>query len=227
MSIAAVIVAGGMGKRLGKPIPKAFVPIAEKETFRYSLELFDSMKLFSSIVLVVPEAAVADTEAKVAALALSTDTKVIAGGAERWNSVENGVKAAEADRVLIHDAARPFVTETVVNDLIEKQGDRPGIITATPVIDTVRHFEQDRCGKTVDRSKMIAVGTPQLFTRSTLLDCFVKGAKMDPIPTDEAMLLEECGETVLFAWGDRLNFKVTTPEDLVLAEALLAAGAVK
>jgi 2-C-methyl-D-erythritol 4-phosphate cytidylyltransferase len=228
MKTSIVIVAGGMGRRLGKSIPKAFVPIANKETFVYSLELFDRMNQFHSIVLVVPEMAVLETKDKIDKMSLETPVVVIAGGAERWESVFKGVNAAtDADQVMIHDAARPFVTEIVVLDLLQKIGDSAGVITATPVIDTIRYFDEDRCGTTVDRSKMIAVGTPQLFNRTVLQECFAKIETMESIPTDEAMLLEKCGERVLFSYGDRLNFKVTTPEDLEIAEALLATGAVK
>lgn len=223
MTSSVVIVAGGMGKRLGKPIPKAFVPLAGKEMFRYSLELFDSMKLFTNIILVVPADAVAASEEKINALNLTTNVKVVPGGAERWNSVENGVIAAgDVDIVAIHDAARPFITKEVVADLLSVAETCDGVITANPVVDTVREFSSDICGTTVDRSKLIAVGTPQLFKRTLLLECFQKASEMDIIPTDEAMLLEQFGKEVKFSYGDPLNFKVTTPSDITIAEAILS-----
>ncbi len=223
MSCSVVIVAGGMGKRLGKPIPKAFVPIAGKEMFRYSLELFDSMNRFKSIVLVVPAEAVEATEDKLSALNLQTNCVVIAGGEERWNSVENGVRAAgDVDVVAIHDAARPFVTEAVVETLLKSIESCTGVITANPVVDTVREFSGDLCGATVDRSTLIAVGTPQVFQKDVLLNCFNRIECLDSIPTDEAMLLEAFGERVKFVYGDPLNFKVTAPSDMVLADAILS-----
>ena len=224
LEISAVIVAGGMGKRLGKSIPKAFVEINNREIFTYSLTLFESMKIFKDIVIVVPKAAVKDTEHKIANLNLSGNITVVEGGAERHNSVYNGVIATDSDYVLIHDSARPFVTKKVVEDLINDIGNSASVITATPVVDTVRNFSDNICGKTVDRSKLIAVGTPQLFNRDTLIDCFHKAEDLDLIPTDEAMLLEQFGRKVRFVYGDRLNFKVTTKEDLDLAEALIAYG---
>ena len=227
MSIAAIIVAGGMGKRLGEPIPKAFVPLKGKELFSYSLDVFEKSTLFAKIIIVIPELALESTRQKMENFNLTTPWEVVVGGAERWNSVKNGVDAAGAvEKVLIHDAARPFVTLKVINDLIANQQEAPGIITATPVIDTVRHFDGDSCSDTVDRSTMIAVGTPQLFTTSILQECFIAGESMATLPTDEAMLLQECDKEVKFTWGDRLNFKVTTPEDIILAEALITAGAV-
>ena len=226
MSIAAVIVAGGMGKRLGQPIPKAFVPLNNKELFSYALDVFDASRLFDTIVVVIPAEAEESTIEKMQNYHLTTPWKVVVGGAERWNSVKNGVDACGCKRVLIHDAARPFVTRKVIDDLLENQKEAPGIITATPVIDTVRHFENESCRETVDRSTMIAVGTPQLFDTAILQECFTAGESMTTLPTDEAMLLQECGKEVKFYWGDRLNFKVTTPEDMLMAEALIASGAV-
>ncbi len=225
MKYSAVIVAGGMGKRLGKPMPKAFVPLAGKELFRYSLELFDKMNKFDSIILVVPAEAVAETEAKVISLNLTTVVRIVAGGAERWNSVENGVRAAgDVDVVAIHDAARPFLTEKLVEELLIASENCDGVITANPVVDTVREFSGEFCGTTVDRSKLIAVGTPQLFKTSVLLDCFEKATDLETIPTDEAMLLEAFGKKVEFRYGDPLNFKVTAPSDMIIAEAIIKAG---
>lgn len=222
MKFGAVIVAGGMGKRLGKPIPKAFVPINNKELFLYSLEVFDNHKETSVITLVVPESAVESTKEKIAKNNIQTKVNVIAGGKERWNSVENGVKATEdVDVVAIHDAARPFITEDIIDDLYTKVKNISGIITANPVVDTVREFDGNTCGKTVDRSKLIAVGTPQVFKRDVLLDCFEKATSLETIPTDEAMLLEAFGIPVEFSYGNPLNFKVTTPSDITIAEAIL------
>ena len=223
MKFGAVIVAGGMGKRLGQPIPKAFVPIAGKELFLYSLEVLDSVAQIEKIVLVVPELAINSTKQKIIENNIHTETVVVAGGKERWNSVENGVKALgdDIDIVAVHDSARPFITIDLVETLLNEAKSCSGIITANPVIDTVREFEGNRCGKTVDRSKLIAVGTPQVFKRDILLDCFNKAKELDIIPTDEAMLLETFGIEVNFSYGSPLNFKVTTPSDITVAEAII------
>lgn len=222
MNCTAVIVAGGMGSRLGKSIPKAFVPLAGKELFRHSLELFDKTSLFEDMIVVVPAEAVEDTNALLEGLNLTTPTKAIGGGAERWNSVQNGVNEAKGEVVFIHDAARPFITEKILTDLIDQMGDEEGIITANPVVDTVRTFDGDYCGKTVDRSTLIAVGTPQVFKVPALQECYKKAAEVGTIPTDEAMLLEAFGKKVKFCYGDPINFKVTTPSDFRIAEALMA-----
>lgn len=224
MNCSAVIVAGGMGTRLGKAIPKAFVPLAGKELFRYSLEVFLKSDLFVEVIVVVPEEAVADTNSLLDSLNTTIPCTAIAGGKERWNSVQNGVNAVTGEVVFIHDAARPFLSEKIIRDLVEHMGEEAGIITANPVVDTVRTFHGDYCGTTVDRSTLIAVGTPQVFRVSELKECYTKADTLTSLPTDEAMLLEAFGKKVKFTYGDPLNFKVTTPSDFTIAEALVAQG---
>lgn len=222
MKCSAVIVAGGMGTRLGNTIPKAFVPLAGKELFRYSLEVFVASEYFSEVIIVVPQEAVEDTNNLLMELSLSLPCHAIAGGKERWNSVQNGVAEASGDIVFIHDAARPFLTENIIKDLLDNMGDEAGIITANPVVDTVRTFNGTYCGTTVDRSTLIAVGTPQVFRVAALDECYAKADTLSALPTDEAMLLEAFGKKVKFSYGDPLNFKVTTPSDFRIAEALVA-----
>lgn len=223
MKNAVVIVAGGMGTRLGKNMPKAYVPLGGQELFTHSLQTFDTMGIFSEAVIVVPGGYEEETLLICERLGISLPVKTVPGGAERWQSVANGANAADAELLFIHDAARPFVTTEVVENLISQRGDAEGIITANPVVDTVRKFQGDTCGETVDRSTLIAVGTPQVFLKSSLLYCYDHIKELDAIPTDEAMLLEKFDKPVKFAYGTPLNFKVTTPSDFTIAEALLKA----
>lgn len=222
MICTAVIVAGGMGTRLGKPIPKAFVPLAGKEIFRYSLEIFDTSALFDEIIVVVPSVAVDATNKLLNSLNIDTASCAIAGGKERWQSVQNGVECAKGELVFIHDAARPFVTDDILRGLLKAIGTEDGIITANPVVDTVRKFDGDYCGQTVDRSTLIAVGTPQVFRTAVLKECYRDVHTLKALPTDEAMLLETFHKKVKFSFGDPANFKITTPSDFEIAEALVA-----
>lgn len=222
-SITAVIAAGGMGKRLGKEEPKALIQLGGKPLFVYSLEVFDKHPAVSEIVLVVPEDSVDKTKDIINKLDTSKKVTVVAGGKERWQSVKKGVEATgeSLEWIITHDAARPFVTKEVIDSLLEKRSTYKCAITATPVEDTIRRFENDRCIATIDRSLLIRVGTPQLFHRESLLKAFVHAQSMTPPPTDEAMLMEKYGIEVGFAWGDPMNFKITTRSDLNLAEAIL------
>jgi 2-C-methyl-D-erythritol 4-phosphate cytidylyltransferase len=121
---------------------------------------------------------------------------------------------------MVHDAARPFVTHAVIEAILAKTPHFDAVITATPETDTVRTFNKDRCLTTVDRTKLVRVGTPQLFRAQTLKESFLAARSMDAPPTDEAMLMEKMGIPIGIAWGDPLNFKITTQADLTLAEAL-------
>ncbi|MBD3343935.1 MAG: 2-C-methyl-D-erythritol 4-phosphate cytidylyltransferase [Chitinivibrionales bacterium] len=222
--ISAVIVAAGEGKRLGHDLPKAFVPLGGMPLFAHSLRAFDSFAGIEELLLVVAPEMTGVTLEALGSLGLTKEVTIVAGGEQRWQSAENGVRACnpDSDWILIHDAARPFVTKEVVASLLEKRSDFRCAVTATPETDTVRKVDGDRCLETVDRSSLIRVGTPQLFHQPTLLRAFNQAKNLDSYPTDEAMLMEHIGVPVGYAPGDPLNFKITTGRDLVLAEALLA-----
>jgi len=221
-SLFAVIVAGGMGTRLGRTLPKAFVDICGKPLFIYSLEVLLAHTEIKKIVITVPAGWINETEKLIEKYCLHEKTIVTEGGAERWLSVKNGVDLCDdADWVMIHDAARPFITKVVIDSLLTMTDHSKSVITATPVVDTIRTFEKDKCGSTIDRSKLLRVGTPQLFYRQTLIDAFNIAFDMNPPPTDEVMLMETMGIASSFAWGDPLNFKVTTEEDIIIAESII------
>ncbi len=222
MNISVVIVAGGMGTRLGAPVPKAFIELGNKPLFIHSLEVFDKYPSVNEIAVIVPDGYIHDTEKIIKGYGIQKEVIVSEGGKERWNSVKNGVDICNKNEwIMIHDAARPFVTDKIIDSLLSLTNDHKSIITATPVVDTIRTFKDDICEETVDRSKLLRVGTPQLFHRDTLLKAFYKAEEMHITPTDEAMLMEEIGEKAAFTWGDPLNFKVTTPGDREIAEALI------
>lgn len=172
-------------------------------------------------ILVAPASQCGEACRIVDDLHLDKKVAVVSGGSERWQSVENGVRAATSEWVLIHDAARPFVTGEVIDRILAMRDRFDCVITATPEVDTVRSFSGDLAGAVVDRTKLVRVGTPQLFRRARLLDAFKLVATMPTPPTDEAALMQEAGIPVGIAAGDPMNFKITTPADLTIAEALL------
>jgi 2-C-methyl-D-erythritol 4-phosphate cytidylyltransferase len=217
-TIDCIIVAAGSGTRLGFPIPKAFVPLASRPLLSYSLDVFLSHSLISTIFLVVPESMREETSK----MFQNPRIRIVIGGEQRWQSVQNGINNSDADLVLVHDAARPFVTIKVIDAIIQKFDTYQCVITATPVVDTIRTFRGDCAGVTVDREKLIRVGTPQLFDRKQLCDAFNSIKSGDPAPTDEAILIQNAGIDVGIAWGDPNNFKITTAEDLQIAEAMIA-----
>jgi 2-C-methyl-D-erythritol 4-phosphate cytidylyltransferase len=190
--------------------------------YQYSLETFVSHESVRDIVIVVPYGMVTATQQSLMSIKTSKSIFAVAGGKERWQSVQNGVLATDADWILVHDAARPFVTHAVIDGVIDKCIANDCVITATPEVDTIRALSGDFAGKIIDRSTLIRTGTPQLFRRAVLVEAFRSAASLPVPPTDEASLMQQSGVPVAIAWGDPANFKITTPSDLAIAEAIVA-----
>jgi 2-C-methyl-D-erythritol 4-phosphate cytidylyltransferase len=222
MSLSAVIVAGGTGSRLNSSVPKGFILLCGKPLFLHSLETLLGHKAITDAVLVVPEGFEPQAKAMAAGFGSGKKITVVVGGKVRWQSVENGVRAVDGEWVLVHDAARPFVTRAVIDAVLEKKNKYDCVITVTPEVDTVREANGGLAGETVDRAKLVRVGTPQLFRRKVLLEAFTMAPGLPSSPTDEAALMQLAGVPVAIAEGDPMNFKITSPADLRLAEALCA-----
>lgn len=225
MSITAIIVAAGSGTRLGGRLPKAFVDLGGKPLFLHALTTLCRHKKITEVILVVAEPMLQKARDLIAQSCIDTPVRCMAGGAERWRSVKNGSIASSREWLLVHDAARPFVTNAVIDAVIAKSSTYECVITATPETDTVRVFKNDVAGAVVDRSTLVRVGTPQLFKRSLLLEAFEKAeahSSDQPPPTDEAALIQAMGKPVGLAEGDPINFKITTPADHEIAEAVIA-----
>jgi 2-C-methyl-D-erythritol 4-phosphate cytidylyltransferase len=222
MSITAIIVAAGSGTRLGARLPKAFIDLGGKPLFLHSLATFCLHRKINEVLLVVAEPMLQKAGELIAESSIETPVRCIAGGMERWQSVKNGAIAASGDWLLVHDAARPFVTAAVIDAVIAKSPAFECVITATPETDTVRIRTNDVAGTVVDRSTLVRVGTPQLFKRSLLLEAFEKTSSLTSATTDEAILVQAMGKLVGLADGDPINFKITTPADREIAEALIA-----
>ncbi len=218
MKFAALIVAAGEGKRLGSSLPKAFVSLQSKPLYRHSLEVFQKHPAISEIVLVIPSGdTILNSELSI------VSPKIVAGGAHRQDSVWNGLQALSGDceGVLIHDAARPFLTLTLIDRLIQRLKNKQNAVPAIEVSDTLKSVEGDRILKTVDRSLFMRAQTPQACLVDDLKRAFQKAKKDGWIATDEAGLLERAEILVFIVEGDPLNIKITTQDDLKLAESIL------
>lgn len=227
MKASVVIVAGGQGARLGADVPKAFIPLGGRPLLLHSLRVLNDHASVETVVLVVPEDRLREAAALAAEAGADKVHAVVGGGQERWHSVRAGVLETpeDCDVVLVHDAARPFVTEAVVDAILEKAESYHSVITATRVVDTIRRFTEDKAGETVDRESLVRVGTPQLFRRDELLAAFERAEQMAEPPTDEAVLMQTLGFEVGIAWGDPINFKITDRRDLELAESIVSRKA--
>lgn len=222
MGLGVVLTAGGTGARFGGPVPKQFLEIKPGlPLLRCALETFNAWPGVEAIALTLPPDRVEDWEPLVADF---PKLRVVPGGPERWMSVKHGVEALpdSVDNVLIHDAARPFTPWSVIRRCVEALDRGVSVIAAVGVTDTVKEVAGTAVARTLDRSKLVRVQTPQAFPRRVLQEIYARGVPTNPAPTDEAMIVEAAGLPVEWVEGSFLSRKITTPEDWEWAEWTLS-----
>ncbi len=225
--VVAVIPAGGTGTRMGAETPKQFLPLGGVPLLLHSLWAFDQAPSVDAVILVVP----AQEQGRVLIdiverYGVKKVQKVVAGGETRQQSVHNGLKETDpgVEIVVVHDAVRPFVTEDLIERSIEAARKGGGAIVAVPMKDTPKQAGPDRqIQRTLDRSELWLAQTPQAFRRALLLEAYEKAAIERLQATDDAALVERLGHKVGIVPGTWENIKITAPEDLVIAEAILAS----
>jgi 2-C-methyl-D-erythritol 4-phosphate cytidylyltransferase len=221
----ALIVAAGRGERLGLDRPKALVPLGGRPMLDYSLEALRGLPEVERIVVALPAEALDQAP---------EDVVAVAGGVQRSHSVRAALAAAPgggADAVIVHDAARPLVTAELFAqalDALARAPEADAVITAAPVTDTIKEVGADgrAVTRTLDRSRLWAVQTPQVFRRAALERALGEaGEELLARATDDAWLIERAGGTVHVLGSDPGNLKVTTPHDLRVAELVLSERA--
>ena len=223
-SAALIVVAAGTGRRLGGPVHKALVPLDGRPLVEHTLRRLLASGDLDPVVLV---GHADDRDALNALIArLPRPVTLVEGGARRQDSVSAGLAALGngPDVVLIHDAARPFVPLERLPTLVEAARNEGCAILAVPVADTIKESaldDHEHVGRTLRRENLWAAQTPQAFRRTDLIACLAEAERTATTVTDEARLFESAGLAVRFVEGSPLNFKVTTPDDLRLARALL------
>ena len=221
MKITAIIPAAGFGRRMGGAVPKQFMYLAGRPILDYILTAFEDHGGVESVILTVPEEEVETVTEKCKAFAIVK--QVIAGGEQRQDSVYNGLKSIEkgTDLVIVHDGVRPFLTVEMIESVIKAATEYSAAITAIPVSDTVkRATEEGWVDRTIDRSDLWRVQTPQAFRYDLLRRAFEKAMADSYYGTDESSLVEYIGQPVKIIMGSLLNIKITRPEDLVLGEKI-------
>jgi len=222
MRAAAVVVAGGAGRRFGGPVRKQYLELGGAPVLLRAVLPFLHHPRIASVVVVLPPEDVADPPSWLAAL----DVAIVAGGAERGDSVLNGLLAVPEDvgRVLVHDGARPFVSTSVIDRVLDAEG---GAVAAVPVTDTIQQVGADGViVSTPDRAALWQAQTPQGFPRAALLGAYLRARVEGVAAPDDAAVFARYAGPVRVVTGSPRNLKVTRPEDLPVAEALArAAGA--
>ena len=221
-----IVVAAGEGTRLKSVVPKPFVCLGGRPVLAYSLDVFEQCSLVEGVVVVVH----ADRQETCQALTHDQGWRkiscVVAGGRTRAESVANGLKALDADTqfVAIHDGARPLVSLGIVEEAIRVCYHEKAVIVAVPVKPTIKrvNLKDLTVVETIDRRDLWEIQTPQVFSRELIVRAH-QGAN-SASATDDATLVERLGQQVKIVTGDYRNIKITTPEDLLIAESLLRAG---
>ena len=218
---AAVLPAGGLGKRMGGNIPKQLMVLGGKPVYRYSLETFLSMDEIAEVVMAVPADWKDHFEKEIfsdnASEEIRAKMKIVVGGAERWQSVENGVNAltSNAEFVLVHDVARPFISKEIILDVCKTLVEKGSCLVAKPAVDTIKIAKDGCVQQTIDRNTVWLAQTPQAASVALLKKLYgrIAAEPLNFTPTDEASILEYFGESVYIVKGNNLNDKLTTPED--------------
>lgn len=221
---SVVIVSAGRGSRMKADINKQFLKIGDKEVIAHTIDKFYNSENIGEIIIVVREDEKEFFQENVIDKYGYKNIKIAFGGKERQDSVYNGLKALDknCEIVLIHDGARPFVTDEIIEKSIECAQKYNCAIVGVPVKDTIKIVNEnnDVCD-TPSRNKLWSIQTPQVFDYSLIMKAHEK-AKVDKYyGTDDSMLMEYLGYNVKVVEGSYNNIKITTPEDLKIAEEIL------
>lgn len=224
-TVGAIIVGAGRGERMGG-VDKVFAPLGGKPLLAYSVAAFQASRLIHFIVIVLNERNVEQGRALVRDSRWNKVVAVITGGERRQDSTRAGIAALPGcDLVAVHDAARPFVTTDLIRRGVEVANSHSAAIAAMPVKETIKQVRDDGLVlRTPPRETLWAAQTPQIARRAALARALDRAQETGQTVTDEAGALEAAGESVMVFAGSYSNIKVTTPEDLILAAALLEAG---
>lgn len=220
--ISAVIVAAGTGARFGGDVPKQFMEIAGRPLLAHTVARFEDCEAVDEIVIAVSPEHEQKVRGLVSAEKFGKVSKIVHGGATRAESVRCGFDAVAASckAVLIHDGARPVVSCSDIEAVVRAAVRAGAACLVAPVTDTIKEVSGGMIARTVDRSLLRRALTPQGF-RPEILRHAMESTELDESITDECMLVEKAGFDVAVVEGSASNIKVTHPEDLILAEALL------
>ena len=218
MKVSAIIPAAGSGERFGEE--KQFKLLSGRPLFFHTLKLFLQSDYIDEIIVAVPSANVYSTHRDVLSMSAGKPVKVVAGGTRRQDSVKNGIDVSDSDSTLVcvHDAARPFVTEDLIQRSISACEFADGAIVGIPSKDTVKFSENGLVKETLDREKIWLAQTPQCFHKNKLLQALYYAETKNLTGTDESALMEAMGFSIKLVEGDSNNFKITTKDDWIRAE---------
>lgn len=220
----AVIVAAGSGKRMKSEENKQFMKLLGRPLISYTLESFEECDAVDEIVIVAREEDIVDMKDVVEAFHIEKANKIIVGGAQRHDSVYNGLLEAAHNTsvVVIHDGARPFVLPVEIKETIRECEKTGAAALAVPLKDTIKKADKNGfVEQTLDRETIWAVQTPQTFSYDVIKAAYEMALQDKDFGTDDCYVVEKMGRQVKLIEGSYENIKVTTPDDIILAESIL------
>ncbi len=218
----AVIVAGGRGLRMGAAVPKQFLPILGKPLLCYAIQAFAATIRGIHIILVLPSDQLNSAKTVLKSYLGNIEVTTVAGGETRYESVQNGLKKVHNDGVVfIHDGVRPLISQDLIQRCYQQAIEKGSAIPVIPVMDSIRILENGS-SHPINREHLRIVQTPQTFMTNIILPAFQQ--EYQASFTDEANVVEAQGAPVHLIDGALENIKVTTPEDMLIAETLLKAS---
>ncbi|MEG1585950.1 MAG: 2-C-methyl-D-erythritol 4-phosphate cytidylyltransferase [Bacteroidales bacterium] len=216
----AIIVAGGKGLRMGQELPKQFISVGERPILMHAIQAFRQAEEDITLILVLPKEQMEYWEALCELHCFKVPLLIAEGGSTRFHSVKNGLKlVTEEGLVAIHDGVRPFVSARVIKDAFAAAKEYGGAIPVIDMIDSVREMVGEEESRPVDRERFKLVQTPQTFRSELIREAY--DAPFDKLFTDDASVFEAAGHRIHCIAGNRENIKITTPFDLLIAEALI------
>jgi 2-C-methyl-D-erythritol 4-phosphate cytidylyltransferase len=216
--VSVIVVAAGEGRRFGGAKPYAL--LKGKPLLEWSLEAFETHEDVAEVILVLRD----DFREKDYSQRFTKIVSVARGGEKRQDSVLSGfrqIDSTKAEIVLVHDGVRPLVSRELISRIIAAVQEKEAVVPAIPLKDTVKRVDGQEVKQTLEREKLFRVQTPQGFFYSVLKAAFEHAGKEDFYGTDEAALVEKTGKKVYVVQGDPKNIKITTPEDIQIAEAFI------
>ncbi|TDX49312.1 2-C-methyl-D-erythritol 4-phosphate cytidylyltransferase [Orenia marismortui] len=225
MKLSVVIPAAGQGRRMGADKNKQFLLLNGKPILAHTISKFQNCSYINEIIIVAKNQEISYCQKEIVdKYDFDKVKKLIIGGKTRQKSVYNGIKEVSADSnfVLIHDGARPLLTNQIIENIITEVVNYQAVAVGVAVKDTIKIVNQDKyIMDTPKRDNLIAIQTPQCFSKTIILDAYQKAFKENFIGTDSSSLVERLGQRVKVIEGSYENLKITTPEDLQFAERIL------
>jgi 2-C-methyl-D-erythritol 4-phosphate cytidylyltransferase len=223
----AIIAAAGMGSRMASDRPKQFLHLAGTPVIFHTLAPFEQCDSIQEVILVLPAEEAAAFLTLAGKHGLRKLSRVVPGGSTRADSVKRGliaIRAATAGIVAVHDGVRPFVTVEEIDSVVAAAESDGAAILVAPVTDTIKQVSDNSVVKTLERPELRRALTPQCFRYELLRRAYEQADVTDPSLTDESALVEKIGVPVTTVEGSSRNIKITTPQDLLIAETFLKSG---